>query len=81
MKNLTELLEINYYSHHGYWTADFIIGCFLLMITLYLLTTLLHHELKVERRKILGFFSVPIEYKYSVISKWICFIVAVISVF
>ena len=62
------------------WTGDMVILAMLTVFTTYVATSLIYHNVKVSNRKNKTFLQLSLEKKFAVISKYICILIAVISV-
>ena len=80
MENSTNSSEsVDFTFRLDIWTLDTAFDGILIVISLYLLLALLFHQLKIEQPRKKRFFSLSIEQKYGVLSKYVCIMISVTS--
>jgi len=71
--------ETMYKFRPAIWISDLAISSFLALVSLYLLVALIFHQLKVEKPRKQGFFQLPLEKRYRLLSLYICIFIDVAS--
>ena len=69
-----------YNFNYDVWHADIIINGILTILSAYITTALFYHEIRIESKKD-KFSRLPIEHKFALISRLLCILIAVISLF
>ena len=80
MENLSYFNNASNTFNQGIWTNDLVFSSILLLISLYLLSALMYHQIKVEKPLETEFFRLKLEKKFRVISKYICILIGIFSV-
>ena len=62
-----------------YWISNIAICSLVSLISLYILLALVYHEIRAKKSRQIEFLQLPIEKKYSVLSKYICIFIAIVS--
>ena len=75
MKNITESTDLD--CKLEYWISDIAICSLVFLIFLYILFALVYHEKRVKKPCQIRFLQLPIEKRYSVLSKYTCISIAV----
>ena len=81
MINFSNFNETQYLFREHIWQANVIIDAVLMIISIYLATSLIFHKLKREETKKEKFFRLGLEDKFAVISKFICILIAFSSIY
>ena len=77
MENITECTGLEFKS--AYSISNIAICSLVFLISLYILLALVYHEIRVKKSRHIGFLQLPIEKRYSVLSKYICISIAIAS--
>ena len=77
MENITECTGLEFKLE--YWISNIAISSLLSPIFLYVLLALVYHEIRVKKPRQIGFLQLPIEKKYSALSKYTCISIAIAS--
>ena len=77
MENITECTGQEFKLN--YWITNTAICSLVSLISFYILFALLYHEIRVEKSCQIGILQLPIEKRYSVLSKYACISIAIAS--
>ena len=82
MANTTHFNETTTFQfRRSIWINDLVISSILAVVAIYFLTSLLYHQVKIERRFTEGFFQLPLEKRYGMLSKYTCICIGFASLF
>ena len=81
MENGTNISRVETLFISELWTSDVVILTILTLVTIYLATSLIYYNVRLIHSKNRQFSMLVLEKKFAVISKYICILIAVISVF
>ena len=80
MENINNTANVTFIFAPELWTGNMIISAILTILTLYIATSLIYHDVKFIQSKHKKFFQLSLEKQFAVSSKYICILIAVISV-
>ena len=69
-----------YIFNYGIWNANIVISGILTVVSAYIITALAYHESRIESKRD-KFSRLSVEHKFALISKFLCILIAVISLF
>ena len=79
MENITKCTGMEFKPEYS--ITNIAICSLLSLIAFYILLALVYHELRVKKSRQIGFLQLPIEKRYSVLSKYTCISIAIASLF
>ena len=80
MENLTNYNETSYIFKREVWISNIVLRIIFLMVSLYLFTAQVYHQVKVEKPMKVKFLQLKLERKYSVLSRYTYIAISVFSV-
>ena len=80
MENITNTSNEKFLFILELWTGDLVISSILVLITVYVTAAVIYHHIKLIHSKNEKFSLMALEKKFAILSKFICILIAVISV-
>ena len=79
MENLTNSSEEAFTFRRSIWIANLAVSSLLSVVSIYIFAALVYHDIKVLGKRNEKFFQLSLEKKFAVISRYICILIAFIS--